>query len=545
MDHQTPRRVGGIPLQHDHGAALLLAVYLVSLTLLLLGGVSLQRTTTEVRSAEVSRDLHQAFWLAEGALDSYTANTKRGTADDLKGNIMSTPLGTWEVNEVVPRPDQPFYSEIFDKNDGQVITSGKQRALNLYQRSTKQVVGEGIAEGRTQRVSASVVEEAPLRGIWANGTIAVGGGRGINPGQMFLSGDLHSQLGTVVSTIESATPFDKLMFDGLIKVPPEKAAAPLAEKLEDWAGKASNELKSIKEGYKLIEGFLQEDLSEVGGSYSDVDFISSAATSTSEHIKGSLSVGLSGKLASFKGYTPSLCANTVYLTSSKVVVKDNFQCNNGSSNTPGLSCGSGTVSDLDPAIGSIWMCANAVVPASPRMWVDTMMGSEPELVFQQPTTLVLSGGAQINTVDPTTGKGTPLASPFSFLTTDIVETAFHVQANWNVSFGAKLSGMDYFGKPLPVNLYQQENSVLPGVKPGLVFLKPGDQFQGSVYAPNSLVLVRSRTCAAANTCSGLLQMPYIVGNEVVIELESDQLQIGSQEPKPEDVTTSLLSWSNQ
>ncbi|PIQ84193.1 MAG: hypothetical protein COV75_03625 [Candidatus Omnitrophica bacterium CG11_big_fil_rev_8_21_14_0_20_63_9] len=47
----------------------MLCVYFLSITLLILGGVSLQRTSMEVRAAQISRDVHQAFWLAEAGLD--------------------------------------------------------------------------------------------------------------------------------------------------------------------------------------------------------------------------------------------------------------------------------------------------------------------------------------------------------------------------------------------------------------------------------------------------------------------------------------------
>lgn len=56
-------------LASKRGAAFLLAVYFASLMLLLLGGISLQRTNLEVRAAQVSRDLAQSYWVAEGGLD--------------------------------------------------------------------------------------------------------------------------------------------------------------------------------------------------------------------------------------------------------------------------------------------------------------------------------------------------------------------------------------------------------------------------------------------------------------------------------------------
>ncbi len=67
--------VNGSALQSGHrlsnrrGAAFLLAVYFASLMFLVLGGVSLQRTMTEVKASLLSRDTHQSFWNSEAAFD--------------------------------------------------------------------------------------------------------------------------------------------------------------------------------------------------------------------------------------------------------------------------------------------------------------------------------------------------------------------------------------------------------------------------------------------------------------------------------------------
>jgi len=58
-------RRGGQP----RGAAFLLSIYLSAMTLLILGGIALQRTAIESRAAQVSRDLAQAFWGTEAAFD--------------------------------------------------------------------------------------------------------------------------------------------------------------------------------------------------------------------------------------------------------------------------------------------------------------------------------------------------------------------------------------------------------------------------------------------------------------------------------------------
>ena len=65
-------------LGNRRGAAVLLASYLACLSLLILGAVSLQRTMHELRAAQVSRDVQQAFWLAEEALDKAMAQLRSG-----------------------------------------------------------------------------------------------------------------------------------------------------------------------------------------------------------------------------------------------------------------------------------------------------------------------------------------------------------------------------------------------------------------------------------------------------------------------------------
>jgi hypothetical protein len=71
-------------LHNSRGAAFLLAVYFAALMLFVLGGVSLQRTTVDVRAAELSRSLSQSFWAAEGTLDKMLYDLGEGS---LEGNF--------------------------------------------------------------------------------------------------------------------------------------------------------------------------------------------------------------------------------------------------------------------------------------------------------------------------------------------------------------------------------------------------------------------------------------------------------------------------
>lgn len=53
---------------------LLLAIYVMSLALLVLESVSLQQAIAALRAAQASRDVQQVFWLAESAVDSAIAH---------------------------------------------------------------------------------------------------------------------------------------------------------------------------------------------------------------------------------------------------------------------------------------------------------------------------------------------------------------------------------------------------------------------------------------------------------------------------------------
>ena len=78
-----------------------------------------------------------------------------------------------------------------------------------------------------------------------------------------------------------------------------------------------------------------------------------------------------------------------------------------------------------------------------------------------------------------------------------------------------------------------------------MWIEPGTTFAGFIYAPDSLVMLRARDCAANASCSGTLNLQYIVGNEVLVELSSDRLVLGSggtQINKEDKVT--INSWTS-
>lgn len=548
MQGLAPRRTGS--LHNDRGAAFLLAVYVSALTLLLLGSVSLQRTTTELRAAQFSRDLQQAFWYSEGALDS-AVHTDGITSLDTLTTIPIDSLPSHGSVKIVPTHAQIFNNNVYGKNNRE-----HKNAFNPYQAVTKQIIATGTSDvnGRRQSVAAYVVETGPLRGVWANGTVAVGAGAGIQPGDVFLSGDLYSAVGAVVSEIDENK---QVLFDGIIGVPPDLVHDETADgwnaKLDHWSDVATPEMKGIKDGYELLHG-LSESRDQVGGSYSDVSFVAGSGASDSEHVAGSLSVGLADtpELMSSRG-----CSSHVTLTSTTVVVDDEFDCGEEGSNTPGLDCGS-KIKDRSNKPGAIVMCAGSITPAvggdPNQAMLDAMAIDPPHVIFRQPTTIVLTGSTAFDVKNKTIRLANGTGFPLTDAAVDFIAlaTGHRLKTDWRVSLGAKISGVSALGEAVPVDILQAEakhvrqNRVTPY---GMVFMKPGDQFGGSIYAPESLIVVRARDCGSAKGgCGSALSMDYVVGDEVIVELESDTLQIGQsvvESLEDDEIDHAFVGWTNE
>lgn len=530
-------------LANDRGAVFLLAIYFSALILLLVGGVSLQRTNTEVRAAQVSRDLQQAFWLSESALDHYKAQTRQVVLEMNKelpaGNLPA------QADSAATFSVKPIDAEIVDMTGlvpDAVMISGKQLVVNPYQKVTREVTGTGQVGGKQVKVHAYTQESEPLQGIWANKTIGVAAGRGLVGNDIVVRGDLHSGLGSVVSTIDGSPGQEQLAMHGVIKLNPDALSGPEDQKLAAWASQATSELKSVKNAYKLLQG-----IPTALDNYDKVDFTSSAATETAEHVSGSLSVGMSNTSKAFGGQVFAPCHGTLLLSSGKTTTIDKgFSCVNGVSNTAGVSC-VGAVSDLSADQDYISICANAIVPGTASEWVNSTVGGQlPHLIFRQPTSLILYGSRQIDTV--VGGVGTPLPSPFSALDTLFLQNYFQIQANWQVTLAAKISGIGSLGQELPIKIFEQKDLNRPDSSYGIVYVQPGDNFSGSIFTPESLVVLRKRACADTPAgCTSDLDLQYVVGNEVAIELEKDAVQIGGAPGDKKDsdkVSVDFLSWSN-
>lgn len=185
-------------IQNRHGAAFLLAIYFSAIVLLLLGGVSLQRTTVDARAAQVSRNLQQAFYLAESGLDQSLQHLRSGIpltpqqrADELAA--LGGEYASWLAQPSSDLPDgiygpyeTPSGSYRFEVRTTKIEVSGSpDRTMRL----TRTVTATGTSSGVPTSVTATfLTAQEPLSGMFANGWITVG--------DTLVKGSLHSGSGT-------------------------------------------------------------------------------------------------------------------------------------------------------------------------------------------------------------------------------------------------------------------------------------------------------------------------------------------------------------
>lgn len=157
------------------GAVLLLAVYFASLTLLVVSGIALQRTMTEVRATQISRNSHQAFFLAEAAVD-YAVTRLEG---------LGLPDGTYTREQLPTLPEGASFT---------LTTTLAELTDQDTQQLSRTVVGHGTtASGASAQVNVTLSQAGPIRGVWSEGPIQVWGG---SFGSGDINGDLRSALGT-------------------------------------------------------------------------------------------------------------------------------------------------------------------------------------------------------------------------------------------------------------------------------------------------------------------------------------------------------------
>jgi len=518
---------------NNHGAAFLLAVYLCAITLILLGGISLQRTNTELRATQLSRDLQQSFWLGEASVDKGITTIRSGS----KVNIWPPPDPSTKIWQ--PQTD-PITNGTMQFNitnqSGQILSYSSQQV-------TRQVTGTGTsASSRLSTQLSSTMQEAnTLHGIWSKNMIVASGGR--NFPNVFLTGNMYSSSGSVTSTIPGD--FSPLTMDGLMKLPSHSNPQDtLQKKLSDWQDDVrarAPELLSIKTGYMLLQR-LQPCATYPCRfeNYDKVEFVQDQESRTINHVNGLLSVGMG---ISAPPFDDKACTETFNLANPVTHVASGFYYR-----APGTDI---KVRDQSHATNQVTLCLNAIAPATNQGWLDLMLDHPPELIFDDPATIYLNGSVTRDV------SGLSFLIPGTTMPpipTNFVNQVFGIQNQWRVTLGAKLtSGLGPDGKPVRIDVIQTEKNVKRArdlVLPGMIWMKPGDRFSGSVYAPNSTVLVRARDCGRAPGGCGdnSFNLQYVAGNDVVIELDSDHLGVGEMmedgSPLPTPTTT-VKSWINQ
>lgn len=168
-------------LRNQRGAAFLLAVYFAALTLLLLGGVSLQRTNVESRAAQVTRDQQRAFWLAEAGLDK-ALQTIRTTPGMIKEAV---------INPVVIPSGVATYQLMQQGTDLSTWQTGKMQTLYEITAS-----GQVTAASPQTNVSATVGRVGPLRGMVARKSVTIWYSGGDFPKKTTVTGDIAVAGGT-------------------------------------------------------------------------------------------------------------------------------------------------------------------------------------------------------------------------------------------------------------------------------------------------------------------------------------------------------------
>ncbi|MBI4343370.1 MAG: hypothetical protein HY601_00960, partial [Candidatus Omnitrophica bacterium] len=231
----------------------MLTVYFCSVTLFVMSALSLQRTNLAMRAAQVSRDLQQAFWLAEAAMDSAAV---RLATEQLVDGV------PYEISSVTGKAAFTLYT------DSAAITApGEDGSARM--KLTRRIVGQGTAaSGVTSSVSAYFTQEGPAQGVWGNGMVVAHGGA-VHP-DVFFTGSMRSQLGAMASVVDADASL--LRYHGVAQ----------AADLKDLAARSSQDLVSLKNGYKYLQGITGEDDSGMkyveGSQQMSIPYVSGEAT---------------------------------------------------------------------------------------------------------------------------------------------------------------------------------------------------------------------------------------------------------------------------
>lgn len=212
----------GVSLRSNRGAAFLMLVYLSALVMLLLGGVSLQRTSVEVRASQLSGNMQQAFWLAETGID-------KGLLA-MRSNKPLSALSDAQLAEILGNANYVKFAKsptLMDGTYGPFTTATGTYTIKVEttkikvlgpqgMQLTRAITSTGTAAGKAATVTITTVSDTiPLKGILANGPISAIGGLTVwgslhthagVPGSVYFSGDNLAIFGDVTINTPDSDP---------------------------------------------------------------------------------------------------------------------------------------------------------------------------------------------------------------------------------------------------------------------------------------------------------------------------------------------------
>jgi Tfp pilus assembly protein PilX len=161
----------------------LLSTYIASLALLLLSGVSLQRTTMDLRAAWLSRDRQQAFHLAEAGVNQAVITLRTNPSAIVENTTYSAPLSAGQYTYRVQTLSDTTIKESGDLEVAQQITatgiSGNSSTVTVTAvLGSRQTLPRGLISNRTILIEPNLsVSASDNDRITVNGNVYSAGGR--------------------------------------------------------------------------------------------------------------------------------------------------------------------------------------------------------------------------------------------------------------------------------------------------------------------------------------------------------------------------------
>lgn len=538
-------RQGQRRVNHRRGAAVLLVVYGVALTSLLLANISMQRATVEFRAAERFRTQQASFWLAEAALDDALRHLRRPSA--------LTPV-TPDTPPAIPvLAHQSVLEDIVyqvpgmmgDRDATFTVTSARTVILppaapgeRPRQQLTRTIVAEGREGSCRTRLMLEVEDYGPVQGVWGRRAVIANGGGGWADSAAFFAGTMRSRLLSMTTTIAAD---NVLTMEGMAVGDPSASHEDNATMLRS---QLSSELLSLRTGYKFINGITQDD-------NAGLDFVPEGGLAQTQlpHVTGAVSVSSAEETVIASQYLPPAidpadCGGTLNVTTDGTMIDSGFT--------------EGQVRDLSPDPDEIILCVQAVVPEDDYGWLMTLLNQPRPVVFRKPATVYVVGRQtfDLGGFYVTGADGVPKLIGVSALTGDTFQPV------WDVAVAAKISAVNAQGNVLPggvrivtarlpSGLPMTPSGVpdlpdaallsTPALRSGLVWMQPGQLNGASIYAPDSLVVIRARDSADKDDAA--LHFENLVGDEVIVDLKADTASFGWHDggiPAPQAAVTQAV-----